>query len=245
MESYSNILTQDEWALIISLVMLVFFVTAFFFTASQRKGKRKAMVLADEGKVELRTESEAGEEEITEYETVTNWITLRHAGALSPTGNHGHHSLSQSGIPKEFRDLMQEIGLEITITDIKMRPERHVQLEVSVNEKGFFEAGKRKGPSPFEYTLPRVTHSTVSLNIWQPFINHNKEQVFSQIRFGRLQDAGEWRIVFEIQHITDNFSHIDYEIYWDRVMQDKPASVRLGALNKEDLPLKTEVFFRK
>jgi len=251
METYGNFLSRDEWALIISLAMLIIFMSAFFLTAARKRGKSTSIVPADQDVPETEPESLSVTEEgrlnteNTEYETITNWISLRHAGALSHSGKNGSRSLSESGIPKEFRDFMSEIGLDITVTDIRMKPERHVQLEIRVNEQGFFEAGKRKGPSPYEYTLPRITYSKVKLNIWQPFINHNQEQVYSQIRFGRLQDASQWRIVFEIQNITENFSHIDYELYWDRVQHEQPADVRLGGLNRDSLNPGTEVFFRK
>jgi hypothetical protein len=222
MEAYLNYLDRTEWALLISLAMLVFFMTAFFISSSQRSGKIKEI------RLKSGENTSSVPEKFDHYETRTNWISLRSAGALSHSGQNGSRFLSRTSLPQEIRDLIHEIGFEITVHNIQMQPERHVRLEIKVNERGFFEVGKRKGPSPFEYTLPRVTHSTVELSLWQPFVNLNKEQVYSQIRFGRLRDADSWRIVFEIQSITDSFSHIDYEIYWERVQGDAPARVDLG-----------------
>ncbi len=227
MEAYLN---QTEWALLISLLMLVFFMTAFFLSSSRRAGKVRTLRLPPE------EDESSARDEFDQYETCTHWISLRNAGALSPDGQHGSRFLSRASLPQEIQDLMQQIGFEITVREIGIKPERHVRLEIKVNDRGYFELGRRKGPGPFEYTLPRVTHSEVALYVWQPFVNLNKEQVYHQIRFGRLKDAGAWRIVFELQSITDQFAHLDYEMYGERLNDDLPAQVDLGTLPTPPLP---------
>lgn len=237
MEPFSNSLGQTEWALIISLGMLVVFMAAFFLSSAQKHGKSQM----------IQSEAAVSESTVTdqnEFETVTRWASLRHAGSLSHSGTNGSRYLRQSNIPREIQSIMKEIDMEIEVTHIGTEPESHVQLEIRVNADGYFEVGKRKGPSPFEHTLPRVTHSQVALKIWQPFINLNKEQVYSQVRFGRIDDARDWRIVFEIQHITHNFSHLDYEIYWERVQEDPPARVDLMMDARSRKNAGPDIYFR-
>lgn len=206
MDTFSEIVSRNEGAIIEGLLSLIGVIMAAFITRKIQKNVNLSNAKNQEKQAELEARRENSGNII---------LVPKRFNSSDP------EILNAGNCPEEFRPVFEVSKLEIKLVSVYVRlkeDKRYAILEISVGDRGFFEIAK-KVESTTKYTLPRITNSTIVVKVW----HSKKDPSFgSFILFGNLNDSANNSYQINIKQVSGLLekNHIILDIQKNLAVQE-------------------------